>query len=398
MRAAIFHQPRNITAGDRPDPGIIEPTDAVVRVVLACVCGSDLWYYRGESPFEPGPIGHEFVGVVEDVGPEVRTIATGDFVIAPFAYSDGTCSHCRHGITTACENGGFIPVDNGDGGQGEAVRVPLAEGTLVKVQGSGHSDSMMASLLALSDVMGTGEHAAVCAHAKAGDAVAVVGDGAVGLCCIIAAKRHGADRIIALSRNPARQELARAFGATDVVEQRGPEATEAVMSLTDGVGVDAALECVGTGQAMETALAITRPGSIVGYVGVPHGVELPVDEMFFRNKGVLGGPAPAGAYIPELIADVIEGRINPGLVFNFDTDLEGAARASGLDSRPETIKRGVEGSLKRLRTDHIDLLYQHRVDPDVPIEDVAGAVKELIHEGMVGRFGLSEAGVQNIRR
>ena len=333
MRAAIFNEPRSITVGDRPDPSIAEPTDAIVRVVLACVCGSDLWYYRGDSQFTPGPIGHEFVGVVEDVGSDVREIRKGDFVIAPFAYSDGTCPHCLNGMTTACTTGGFYPM-NGDGGQREAVRVPLADGSLVPVPGSGHSDAMMASLLTLSDVMATGHHAAVCARVKQGDAVAVVGDGAVGLSGVIAAKRLGADRIIALSRHADRQALAREFGATDIVEQRGDEATAAVMELTGGIGVDATLECVGTGQAMETALSIARPGSIVGYVGVPHGVELPVDQMFFRNKGVFGGPAPARAYIPELLDDVLEGRIDPGRVLDFETDLDGTPEAyAAMDER-----------------------------------------------------------------
>jgi threonine dehydrogenase-like Zn-dependent dehydrogenase len=333
MRAAIFHEPRSITAGDRPDPSIVEPTDAIVRVVLACVCGSDLWYYRGDSPFDPGPIGHEFVGVVEDIGREVRNVKRGDFVIAPFAYSDGTCPHCRHGITSACLAGGFYPA-NGDGGQGEAVRVPLADGSLVTVPGSGHSDDMLASLLTLSDVMATGHHAAVCAGVRVGGTVAVVGDGAVGLSGVLAAKRLGAGRIIALSRNPVRQEVAREFGATDIVEQRGEEATEAVMQLTGDVGVDATLECVGTGQAMHTALLIARPGSMVGYVGVPHGVELPIGEMFFRNKGVRGGSAPARAYIPELLDDVLEGRINPGRVLDYETDLDGIADAyAAMDER-----------------------------------------------------------------
>jgi threonine dehydrogenase-like Zn-dependent dehydrogenase len=333
MRAAIFNEPRSITVGDRPDASIAEPTDAVVRVTLACVCGSDLWYYRGDSAFEPGPIGHEFVGVVEEVGSDVSTVRRGDFVIAPFAYSDGTCPHCRHGVHSACENGGFFPM-NGDGGQGEAVRVPLADGTLVAVPGSGHSEEAMASLLTLSDVLATGHHAAVCAQVKAGDTVAVVGDGAVGLCGVLAAKRLGAERIIALSRNPARQELARAFGATDIVEGRGDEGVSAVMELTDGVGVDAALECVGTGQAMETALSIARPLSMVGYVGVPHGIDLPIDQMFFRNKGVLGGSAPVRAYIPELLPDVLEERINPGRVFDFETDLDDIGEAyAAMDER-----------------------------------------------------------------
>jgi threonine dehydrogenase-like Zn-dependent dehydrogenase len=333
MRAAVFNEPRSITVTERRDPSLVEPTDAIVRVVLSCVCGSDLWYYRGDSPFEPGPIGHEFVGVVEDVGSDVRNIKKGDFVIAPFAFSDGTCPHCRRGITSACMHGGFYP-SNGDGGQGEAVRVPLADGSLVTVPGSGHSDEMLASLLTLSDVFATGHHAAVCADVRAGSTVAVVGDGAVGLSGVLAAKRLGAERIVALSRNPVRQELAREFGATDVVAQRGDEAVEAVMELTDGVGVDATLECVGTGQAVETAFAIARPGSMVGYVGVPHGVELPIGEMFFRNKGIRGGSAPVRAYVPELLDDVLEGRINPGRVFDFETDLDGVGEAyAAMDER-----------------------------------------------------------------
>jgi threonine dehydrogenase-like Zn-dependent dehydrogenase len=284
-------------------------------------------------PVRAGPDRPRVHGVVEEVGSEVLEIRKGDLVIAPFASSDGTCPHCRHGITSACVAGGFFP-QNGDGGQGEAVRVPLADGTLVPVPGSGHSDEMMRSLLTLSDVMATGHHAAVCARVEPGATVAVVGDGAVGLCGILAATRLGAERVIALSRNPARQELAREFGATEIVEERGDEATEAVMSLTDGVGADATLECVGTGQAMETAVSIARPGSMVGYVGVPHGVELPLQEMFFRNKGVLGGSAPVRAYIPELLDDVLDGRIDPGRVLDFETDLDGVAEAyAAMDER-----------------------------------------------------------------
>jgi threonine dehydrogenase-like Zn-dependent dehydrogenase len=333
MRAAIFHKPRSIDVGERPDPVIAAPTDAVVRVVLACVCGSDLWFYRGETPFAPGPVGHEFIGIVEEVGAEVRNVAKGELVISPFAFSDGTCPHCRHGITTACVAGGFYP-QNGDGGQGEGVRVPLADGTLVTVPGSGHSDEMLASLLTLSDVMATGHHAAVCAEVKRGDTVAVVGDGAVGLSGVLAATRLGAERIIALSRHAVRQELAQVFGATDIVAERGEAAIAAVLELTDGVGVDATLECVGTGQAMDTAIGVARPGSMVGYVGVPHGVELPVSELFYRNKGVRGGPAPARTYIPELLDDVLEGRIEPGRVLDYETDLDGIAEAyAAMDER-----------------------------------------------------------------
>ncbi|RKQ92996.1 hypothetical protein C8N24_2853 [Solirubrobacter pauli] len=333
MRAALFNEPRSITVGDRPDPVIVEPTDAIVRVVLACVCGSDLWYFRGDSEFAPGPIGHEFVGVVEDAGAAVTHVKRGDFVIAPFAFSDGTCPNCQHGVTTACMTGGFYP-SNGDGGQGEAVRVPLADSSLVTVPGSGHSEEMLRSLLTLSDVMATGHHAAVCANVQAGGTVAVVGDGAVGLSAVLAAKRLGADRIIALSRHANRQALATEFGATDIVAGRGEEAIEAVREMTNGVGVDATMECVGTDQSMKTAIGIARAGSMVGYVGVPHGVELPISQMFFQTVGVRGGGAPARVYIPQLLPDVLEGRINPGLVLNYETDLEGIADAyAAMDER-----------------------------------------------------------------
>ncbi len=263
----------------------------------------------------------------------MRKIAKGDVVISPFAFSDGTCPHCRHGITSVCAAGGFFP-SNGDGGQGEGVRVPLADGTLVKVPGSGHSDETTTSLLTLSDVLATGHHAAVCADVKPGGVVAVVGDGAVGLSGVLAAARLGAERVIALSGNPVRQRLACEFGATEIVDARGEEATDAIKELTDGVGADAVLECVGTAQAMQTAISIARPGSMVGYVGVPHGVELPVGDMFFCNVGVRGGSAPVRAYIPVLLPDVLEGRINPGRMFDFATDLDGVAEAyEAMDER-----------------------------------------------------------------
>jgi threonine dehydrogenase-like Zn-dependent dehydrogenase len=322
MRAAIFNGPRRIDVGERPDPSITAPTDAIVRVALGSVCGSDLWYYRGESPHALGPIGHEFIGVVTDAGSAVTTLTEGDLVVAPFVYSDGTCPHCLAGWPSNCANGGSFGNHGVDGGQGEAVRVPFADATLVTVPGSGHSDATMRSLVALSDVMCTGHHAAVSAGVKPGDTVAVVGDGAVGLCAIIAARRLGAGRIIALSRNPARQALAREFGATDIVAERGDAATEVVMAMTDGVGVDAALECVGTGQSMATAFAIARPGSIVGAIGAPHDVVVPIETVIFRNVGLRGGVAPVRRYIPELLDAVLAGRINPGRVFDFETDLE----------------------------------------------------------------------------
>ncbi len=334
MRAAVFLGPRRVEVANRPDPVIAAATDAVVRVVLGCVCGSDLWYYRGESPHALGPIGHEFIGVVEHVGAEVREIASGELVIAPFKYSDGTCAHCRAGWTSSCVAGGAFGTDGFDGGQGEAVRVPFADGTLVRVPGSGHSDETMRSLLALSDVMGTGHHVALMAGVKSGSVVAVVGDGAVGLCAVIAARRLGAGRIFALSRNPVRQALARSFGATDILAERGDAAAQAVLEMTNRVGVDAALECVGTAESMAMAFAVARPGSMVGFVGVPHGVEVPIDTMFARNIGLRGGTAPVRTYLPKLLNDVLEGHINPGRVFDFETDLDGIAQAyAAMDQR-----------------------------------------------------------------
>jgi threonine dehydrogenase-like Zn-dependent dehydrogenase len=333
MRAAIFQGPKDITVGERPDPTIQEPTDAVVRVVLACVCGSDLWYYRGESDHAVGSIGHEFIGVVEDVGADVSGISRGDLVVAPFIYSDLSCPHCRHGSTISCVSGGTFGDGTIDGGQGEAVRVPLAGGTLIPVPATGHSGATLKSLLTLSDVISTGHHAAVSAGVKRGDTVAVVGDGAVGLSAVLAANRLGAERIIALSRHSDRQRIAREFGATDIVESRGVEANGTVLDLTGGVGVDAALECVGTQQSIDTAAAIARPGSTIGIVGVPHG-EVPFRQTFFRNIGWRGGPAPSRLYIPELLGDVLDGTIDPGLVLDFETDLEGTPEAyAAMDER-----------------------------------------------------------------
>jgi threonine dehydrogenase-like Zn-dependent dehydrogenase len=334
MRAAVYEGPRAIVVAERPDPVIGEPTDAVVRVVLGCVCGSDLWYYRGDSPHALGPIGHEFIGVVDDIGSDVRGVSQGDLVIAPFTFCDGTCPHCLAGWPSNCAHGGSFGNHGVDGGQGEAVRVPFADATLVRVPGTGHSDETLRSLASLSDVMCTGHHAGVSAGVKSGDVVAVIGDGAVGLCAVLASSRLGAERIIALSRNPARQALAREFGATDILAERGEEASQAVMEMTDGVGVDAALECVGTGQSMTTAFAIARPGSIVGAIGAPHDVEVPIDTVIFRNVGLRGGVSPVRRYIPDLLDDVLEGRINPGRVFDYETDLDGIPDAyAAMDER-----------------------------------------------------------------
>jgi threonine dehydrogenase-like Zn-dependent dehydrogenase len=338
MRAAIYNGPYQIEVGERPDPRVQEQTDAVVRVVLGCVCGSDLWYYRGDSPHALGPIGHEYIGVVEVIGSDVHKVKVGDLVVAPFTYCDGTCANCAAGWPSNCLHGGSFGNHGIDGGQGEAVRSPFADATLVPVLGSGHSDETLLSLLALSDVMCTGNHAAVSAGVKLGDTVAVVGDGAVGLCAVIACKRLGAERIIALSRNPERQKVAELFGATDLVVERGDGAIERVLEMTRGFGVDAALECVGTGQSMTTAFGIARVGSVVGAIGAPHDVVVPIDTVIYRNIGLRGGVSPVRRYIPELLDDVLEGRINPGLVFDYTTDLDGVVDAYKAMNERRAIK------------------------------------------------------------
>jgi threonine dehydrogenase-like Zn-dependent dehydrogenase len=339
MKATILHAPYDIRLEDVPDPTIQKPTDALVRVTSACVCGSDLWPYRGVNEVTgPTRIGHEFVGIVEEVGSEVRGVRAGDFVVAPFMYSDNTCPNCRVGIQSRCDHGGFYggPDRDGvmvDGGQGEYVRVPLADGTLVATRDV-PDDELVPSLLTLSDVMGTGWHAAVAAQVQEGDTVVVVGDGAVGLCGVLAASRLGAERIVTMSRHQPRQRIAREFGATDVVEVRGDEAVAAVQELTDGVGADAVLECVGTNESMLTAIAAARPGATVGYVGVPHGIDYPVRDMFARNVGIAGGVAPARQYLPALRDDVLSGAINPGVVFDLEVPLADIREAyAAMDER-----------------------------------------------------------------
>ena len=343
MLATVIHAARDIRVEEVPDPALSTGGDAIVRVVAACVCGSDLWPYRGVTATkEPHRIGHEFVGIVEEVGTEVRDIKAGDFVIAPFYFCDGTCVNCRNGVSTSCLSGGWWGSDDklggfADGGQGERVRVPLADGTLAVVEGP-VGDDEIAGLLTLSDVMGTGHHAAVSAGVGPGDSVAVVGDGAVGLCAIIAAKRLGATTIIAMSRHPQRQALAREFGATHIVEERGDAGIARVRELTEGVGADRVLECVGTKESMDQALRSTRPGGMVGYVGVPNGgPELPVRQMFGRNVGVNGGVAPVRGYIEELLPDVRSGAIQPGRVFDLVLPLTEAAEAyAAMDERRAT--------------------------------------------------------------
>jgi threonine dehydrogenase-like Zn-dependent dehydrogenase len=321
-----------------PDPGLVEPTDALLTVTRACICGSDLWPYKSMEPSAKGRrMGHEFIGVIEAVGKAVRTVRPGDLVVAPFAWSDGTCEFCRQGLQTSCLHGGWWGGDL-DGGQGEAVRVPQADGTLVKLP-VGPDDALMPSLLTLSDVMGTGHHAAVAARVGPGKIVAVVGDGAVGLCGVIAARRLGAEQVILLGRHPARIALAKDFGATDIVSERGEEGIQRVRDLTGGLGAHAVLECVGLEQSTLTALGIARPGGAVGRVGVPQEKVIPAAvPTFFGNITIAGGPAPARAYIKELLPDVLEGRIQPGRVLDRMTDLDGVPGGyRAMDDR-EAIK------------------------------------------------------------
>jgi alcohol dehydrogenase len=336
MKAAIFKGKGVIAVEERDKPTVIDATDAVVRVVLACVCGSDLWFYRGLTDLPHGSIGHEFIGVVDEVGSEVRDLRPGDFVVAPFAFSDGVCGNCAAGFHTACVHGGFFGQGgDGDGGQAEYVRVPQADGTLVAVPTDDLSPATMASLLALTDVMPTGYHAALSAGVKAGDTVAVVGDGAVGLCGVLSAKLLGGKRIIVLgSTHEDRHALAREWGATDIVDVRGDDAVKAVLDLTDGYGADAVLECVGTKDSYDTSFAIARAGAIVGRVGVPHDAHVDPAGTFYRNVGMRGGPAPARAYQPELLKLVLDGTIDPGRVFDLTVDLDRIAEGyAAMDER-----------------------------------------------------------------
>jgi hypothetical protein len=322
-----------------PDPKIIEPTDAVIRVTRACVCGSDLWPYQKMERSDTGRVmGHEAIGVVEDVGADVRTIKRGDVVIMPFAFSDGTCAFCHDGLQTSCIHGGFFGTAEVAGAQAQAARIPLADGTLFPI-GANADDALMPSLLTLSDVMGTGHHAAIMAKVEPGKSVAVVGDGAVGLCAVIAAKRLGAEQIIILGRHADRIALAKDFGATDVVSERGDAAAERVRELTGGYGAHSVLECVGLEQAVNTAISIARPGGSVGRVGVPQEQTIPGSEpAFYNNVTVGGGPAPVRAYIEDLLPDVLEGNIEPGRVFDRIVNLDDVPDGYRAMNEREAIK------------------------------------------------------------
>jgi len=339
MRATVMFGAHDVRIQNVPDATIVSPSDALVRVTRACICGSDLWPSEALERSEAGRVmGHEAIGVVEAVGADVRKVKVGDFVIMPFAYSDGTCVFCHEGLQTSCVHGGFFGTAQVAGAQAEAVRIPLADGTLFALP-VGPDHALVASLLTLSDVMGTGHHAAVAAKVGPGTSVAVVGDGAVGLCGVIAAKRLGAEQIVMLGRHPDRIALARQFGATDVVSERGAEAVERVLELTGGHGVNSALECVGLAAAMQTAIGITRPGGAVGRVGVPQDAAMPASQAaFFRNITVSGGPAPVRAYIAELLPDVLSGRIEPGRVFDRVVGLDGVPDGYRAMNEREAIK------------------------------------------------------------
>jgi threonine dehydrogenase-like Zn-dependent dehydrogenase len=323
MRATVMHGAGDVRIETVPDARLIESTDALVVVTRSAICGSDLWPYKTMEASETGRrMGHEFIGRVEAVGADVRTLKAGDIVVAPFLWSDGTCVFCKAGLHASCLHGGRWGGTDLDGGQGEAVRIPQADGTLV-VLPVGEDHRLMPSLLTLADVMATGHHAALSARVGPGKSVAVVGDGAVGLCGVIAARRLGAEQIILLGRHPARIALAKAFGATDIVSERGEAGIERVRELTGGLGAHAVLECVGLEESTLTALSIARPGGTVGRVGIPQSDLLPaVLPTFFKNVTISGGPAPARAYIEELLPDVLEGRIEPGRVFDWVARLD----------------------------------------------------------------------------
>jgi threonine dehydrogenase-like Zn-dependent dehydrogenase len=323
MRATVIYGAGDVRVETVPDPQLVEPTDALLRVVRSCICGSDLWPYADMEPSERGRrIGHEFLGVVEDTGADVTTVKQGDLVVAPFVYSDNTCEFCREGLQTSCLHGGFWGAKGVDGGQGEAVRVPQADGTLVKLPHTEDED-LLSSFLTLSDVFSTGHHAATKARVTKGQNVTVIGDGAVGLSAVLAAKRLGADRIVLMGRHRSRTDLGREFGATDVVAERGEEGIAKVRDLTNGEGTHAVLECVGTKGAFEMGVGVVRAGGAVSRVGVPQYEEGPIGPALFRrNITVTGGVAPARQYIPELLPDVLDGKYRPGRVFDRTIGIE----------------------------------------------------------------------------
>lgn len=338
MLSTVMYGAGDVRVVNVADPTLVRPSDAIVRVTQSCICGSDLWPYRDMTPSEEGQsMGHEAVGIVEAVGSDVTRVRVGDTVIMPFAYSDGSCDFCSEGLHTACVHGSFFGYGGLNGAQAEALRIPYADGTLYPLH-SKIDEALWPSILSLSDVMGTGHHAARIAHVAPGRTVAVIGDGAVGLCGVIAAKRLGAERIILLGRHPTRTALGREFGATDIVVEKGEEAESRLMELTAGQGAHSVLECVGTEDSMVSAVSIVRAGGAIGRVGVPHYQAIDAGKTFMKNAIVGGGPAPVRAYIEELLPDVLEGRIQPGRVFDRTISLSQAAEGYRAMDRREVLK------------------------------------------------------------
>ena len=331
MRGVVMHAPGDVRVEDRPEPAILQPTDAIIRLSATCICGSDLWPYRGADPVhEPSPMGHEYAGIVEEVGSAVTTITPGQFVVGSFFASDNTCEICQAGYQTSCIHRVGV---GSEGAQAQRMRVPLADGTLVATPDV-PADDLVPDFLAASDVLGTGWFAAVAAEAGPGKTVAVVGDGAVGLLGVFAARELGAERIIAMSRHEPRQQLAREFGATDIVTERGDEGVARIKDLTSGLGAHSVIEAVGTQESMMQAIRSTRPGGHVGYVGVSHDVALPGEEMFFSHVHLHGGPAPVRRFLPDLMDRIWNRKINPGKVFDLELPLEAAAAGyQAMDTR-----------------------------------------------------------------
>lgn len=329
MLATVLHGPGDVRYEQVEDPKILKPTDAIIKLSATCICGSDLWPYRGLQPMNgPAHMGHEYCGVVVEVGSEVRTVRPGQFVVGSFCLSDNTCPHCRFGFPSSCEQREFMT-----GAQAPYARIPLADGTLVATADM-PPDDLIPSLLAASDVLGTGWYAADAANVRPGATVAVVGDGAVGLMGVLSAKQMGAERILVMSRHKSRQDLALDYGATDIVAERGEVGVARIRDLTKGIGADAVLECVGTQESMEQAIRCARPGAMIGYVGVPHGVQLDGQSLFFSQTGMMGGPAPVRRFLPHLMNLVVERKINPGKVFDLELPIADVAEGyRAMDER-----------------------------------------------------------------
>jgi threonine dehydrogenase-like Zn-dependent dehydrogenase len=334
MLGTMMYGPGDVRLEDVPEPTILKPTDAIIRLSASCICGSDLWPYRGHNDFNGGPkaMGHEYCGIVVEVGSAVTSVKPGQFVVGSFCLSDNTCPHCQFGFQSSCEQRQFMT-----GAQAPLARIPLADGTLVATADI-PADDLIPSLLAVSDVLGTGWYAADAARVQPGSTAVVVGDGAVGLMGVLAAKQMGAARIIAMSRHKTRQDLALEFGATDIIAARGEEGIAAAKKLTRNIGADAVLECVGTKESMQQAIECARPGSMIGYVGVPHGVEFDGQQLFFAQKGLLGGPAPVRRFLPHLMDLVLEREINPGRVFDLTLPLADVAHGYKAMDQREAIK------------------------------------------------------------